>query len=106
MTRRNGLHPDTILEHVGRDPAKNFGIVNPPVYHASTVIFPSLKTLLETRVDRARGAFEGITYGREGTPTTRAFESGNLGGPVHVHVRAHRQIGSRRSPSSKGDIAP
>ena len=74
MTRRNGLHPDTILEHVGRDPAKNFGIVNPPVYHASTVIFPSLKTLLETRVDRASGAFEGITYGREGTPTTRAFE--------------------------------
>ena len=74
MTRRNDLHPDTILEHVGRDPAKNFGIVNPPVYHASTVIFPSLKTLLETRVDRASGAFEGITYGREGTPTTRAFE--------------------------------
>jgi cystathionine beta-lyase/cystathionine gamma-synthase len=30
--------------------------------------------LLETRVDRASGAFEGITYGREGTPTTRAFE--------------------------------
>jgi len=74
MTRRNGLHPDTILEHVGRDRAKNFGIVNPPVYHASTVIFPSLKTLLETRVDRASGAFEGITYGCEGTPTTRTFE--------------------------------
>ena len=74
MTGRNGHHMDTILEHTGRDPAKNFGIVNPPVYHASTVIFPSLKTLLETRVDRASGAFEGITYGREGTPTTRAFE--------------------------------
>lgn len=74
MTRKNDFHPDTILEQVGRDPAKNFGIVNPPVYHASTVIFPSLKTLLETRVDRASGAFEGITYGREGTPTTRAFE--------------------------------
>ena len=74
MTRKNGFHPDTILEQVGRDPAKNFGIVKPPVYHASTVIFPSLKTLLETRVDRASGAFEGITYGREGTTTTRAFE--------------------------------
>jgi hypothetical protein len=24
-------HLDTILEHTGRDPAKNFGIVNPPV---------------------------------------------------------------------------
>src|ERR1700730_9449251 len=74
MTRRHGHHLDTVLEHTGRDPVKNFGIVNPPVYHASTVIFPSLKTLLETRVDRASGAFEGITYGREGTPTTRAFE--------------------------------
>src|SRR5438270_13470451 len=74
MARRRGHHLDTVLEHTGRDPAKNFGIVNPPVYHASTVIFPSLETLLETRVDRAGGAFEGITYGREGTPTTRAFE--------------------------------
>jgi hypothetical protein len=61
MTGRNGHHLDTILEHTGRDPAKNFGIVNPPVYHASTVIFPTLKALLETRADRASGAFEGIT---------------------------------------------
>jgi cystathionine beta-lyase len=74
MIRRNGHHVDTLLEHTGRDPAKNFGIVNPPVYHASTILFPSLKALLETRIDRASGAFEGITYGREGTPTTRAFE--------------------------------
>jgi len=28
MTGRNGHHLDTILEHTGRDPAKNFGIVN------------------------------------------------------------------------------
>jgi len=74
MTRRQGHHLDTVLEHSGRDPGKNFGIVNPPVYHASTVIFPSLATLIATRADRATGAFEGITYGREGTPTTRAFE--------------------------------
>ena len=74
MIRRNGHHVDTLLEHTGRDPVKNFGIVNPPVYHASTILFPTLKDLLETRIDRASGAFEGITYGREGTPTTRAFE--------------------------------
>jgi cystathionine beta-lyase len=70
----NRYRIDTMLEHAGRDPAKNYGIVNPPVYHASTVIFPTLETLLETRRDRASGAYEGITYGREGTPTTRAFE--------------------------------
>jgi cystathionine beta-lyase len=74
MTGRNGHHLDTILEHTGRDPARNFGIVNPPVYHASTVTFPTLKTLLETRAERAIGALEGITYGRAGPPTTRAFE--------------------------------
>jgi cysteine-S-conjugate beta-lyase len=74
MILKNGHHVDTVLEHTGRDPANNFGIVNPPVYHASTILFPSLEALLETRIDRASGAFEGITYGREGTPTTRAFE--------------------------------
>jgi cystathionine beta-lyase len=65
---------DTILVHAGRHPEDNHGIVNPPVYHASTILFPSVEALLETRKDRASGAFEGITYGREGTPTTRAFE--------------------------------
>ena len=71
---RNRRRFATMLGHAGRDPAKNFGIVNPPVYHASTVLFPTLDALLETRRDRASGAYEGITYGREGTPTTRAFE--------------------------------
>lgn len=65
---------DTVLVHAGRDPARNHGIVNPPVYHCSTVLFDSVEQLLETRRDRASGAFEGFTYGREGTPTTRALE--------------------------------
>jgi cystathionine beta-lyase len=64
----------TMIGQAGRDPAKNFGVVNPPVYHASTIVFPTLDVLLETRRDRASGAYEGITYGREGTPTTRSFE--------------------------------
>lgn len=65
---------DTQVLHVGRDPDANHGVVNPPVYHCSTVIFKSLDELLETRRDRASGAFEGFTYGREGTVTTRALE--------------------------------
>lgn len=60
--------------HAGRDPAANFGVVNPPVYHCSTVLFDSVDQLLETRRDRASGAYVGFTYGREGTATTRAFE--------------------------------
>ena len=38
------------------------------------MLFDSVDALLETRRDRASGAFEGFTYGREGTVTTRAFE--------------------------------
>lgn len=65
---------DTRVVHTGRNPGEFHGVVNPPVYHASTFIFDSVEQLLETRRDRASGAYEGFTYGREGTPTTRAFE--------------------------------
>jgi len=74
MLEKNGFSTDTVLVHAGRDPERNHGIVNPPVYHCSTVLFSSVEQLLETRRDRASGAFEGFTYGREGTPTTRALE--------------------------------
>lgn len=62
---------ETILANVGRDPESNLGIVNPPVYHASTVLFP---TLDEYEATSGRGAFDRITYGRIGTPTTWAVE--------------------------------
>lgn len=65
---------DTLVLHAGRDPDGNHGVVNPPVYHCSTVIFPTVAHLLETRRDRASGAYVGFSYGREGTATTRAFE--------------------------------
>jgi cystathionine beta-lyase len=65
---------DTVAVHAGRDPKAFHGVVNPPVYHASTFIFNSVEQLIETRRDRASGAFEQFTYGREGTPTTRALE--------------------------------
>ncbi len=65
---------ETQVAHLGRDPSSWHGTVNPPVYHTSTVIFDSVAQLLETRKDRASGAFVGFTYGREGTPLTRAFE--------------------------------
>jgi cystathionine beta-lyase len=65
---------DTQILHAGRDPAANHGVVNPPVYHCSTVLFESVEALIETRRDRASGAYVGFTYGREGTATTRAFE--------------------------------
>jgi cysteine-S-conjugate beta-lyase len=63
---------DTILTHAGSDPAANFGVINPPVYRASTVIHPTMQSLEDRQKDRfARG---NISYGRHGTPTTFAFE--------------------------------
>jgi cystathionine beta-lyase len=61
---------DTLLTHAGRDPAKNFGIVNPPVYHASTILYPTVKAMEEAQKDR----YGGVRYGRVGVPTTFALE--------------------------------
>jgi cysteine-S-conjugate beta-lyase len=60
----------TLLTHAGRDPDQNFGIVNPPVYHASTVLYPTVKAMEEAGKDR----FGGVYYGRYGVPTTFALE--------------------------------
>lgn len=61
---------DTILTSAGRDPASNHGVVNPPVYHASTIIFPSVAAQEEA----AKHPYDRIGYGRGGTPTQRALE--------------------------------
>ncbi len=60
----------TIAAHAGFDPKSHHGTVNPPVYHTSTVLFPTVEAL--ERGD-AR-PFEGMRYGRVGTPTSKAFE--------------------------------
>lgn len=59
-------HTDTRLVTAGRDPKAYHGFVNPPVYHASTVLYPSAEDYV---AHRAR-----YQYGRRGTPTTEALE--------------------------------
>jgi cysteine-S-conjugate beta-lyase len=66
----DGIGRETMLTHVGRDPFANHGIVNPPVYHASTILYPTLAALEEAD----RTPYEGTRYGRRGTPTTFALE--------------------------------
>jgi cystathionine beta-lyase len=61
---------DTLLAHAGRNPFDNHGVVNPPVYHASTIVFPTLEAMEEAD----RTPYEGTRYGRRGTPTTFALE--------------------------------
>jgi cystathionine beta-lyase len=58
--------PETKVVSGGRDPFSYHGFVNPPVYHASTVLYPSAEDFL---AHRAR-----YQYGRRGTPTTEALE--------------------------------
>ena len=60
----------TTLVHAGRSPHENHGVVNPPVYHASTILQPSLDAFEKARAPD----WKGYRYGRRGTPTTRAFE--------------------------------
>ncbi len=64
--------PDTLLAHAGRDPARNFGVVNPPVYHASTIIHQTVADL--ERAQQNRYGIDQVVYGRYGTPTTFALE--------------------------------
>lgn len=61
---------DTVLTHAAMKPWDNQGIPNPPVYYASTVLFPTV----EEFQTRDRTPFQGVQYGRSGTPTQFALE--------------------------------
>jgi cysteine-S-conjugate beta-lyase len=60
------LNPATRLSHLGRAYSEH-GMVNPAVYHASTVLFPDAQSLHDRSTT--------YTYGRKGTPTSRAVET-------------------------------
>jgi cystathionine beta-lyase len=60
-----GAGVNTKLSHIGNSPFEFHGFVNPPVVHASTVLFPNAKAM-ETKAQK-------YTYGTRGTPTTDAL---------------------------------
>jgi len=60
------FNPATRVVATARDYSEH-GIVNPAVYHASTILYPTYKALIERSQE--------YTYGRRGTPTSRALES-------------------------------
>jgi len=64
MTQKK--HMDTTIVTTGRDPHNNHGVINPPVYHASTILYPTVEALHARDTE--------VTYGRRGTPTTFAFQ--------------------------------
>jgi cysteine-S-conjugate beta-lyase len=60
------LQPATRMVTAARE-FNEHGMVNPAVYHASTVLFPDTNSLTNRQQD--------YTYGRKGTPTSRAVET-------------------------------
>ncbi|MCS3449512.1 MULTISPECIES: cystathionine beta-lyase [Bradyrhizobium] len=72
MTSSDGSTPShpqqaaTRLVTAGRDTKAQKGFVNPPVFHGSTVLYPTAEDLHAHRAE--------FTYGRHGSPTTRALQ--------------------------------
>ena len=64
---QDGLSPATRLVRAGRSKDITGPFVNPPVVHASTVLFEDTDTMLSGR--------QHYVYGRRGTPTSEALES-------------------------------
>ncbi|EJW09992.1 Cystathionine beta-lyase [Rhodovulum sp. PH10] len=66
-TAAQPLAPSTRLVVGGRRPEEQYGFVNTPVYHGSTVLYPTAE---DFRARRSR-----YKYGRRGTPTSDSLES-------------------------------
>ncbi|HLB10072.1 MAG TPA: hypothetical protein VK617_11085, partial [Gemmatimonadaceae bacterium] len=75
MTRPNAgvqrLAKDTLLVRSAGDPLDRHGAVNPPVYRASTIVFPTVAEFERSRDPATR--FDVVRYGQLGTPTTFAL---------------------------------
>jgi cystathionine beta-lyase len=70
--RARNYRRDTLLAHLGRHPEAQQGAVNPPVYHASTILSANMAEWEARRVPEKR--FDVVRYGLLGTPTTFALE--------------------------------
>ena len=80
---QQSLKVETRLAISGREFAEH-GAVNPAVYHASTITFPTTQSL----VDRS----QDYTYGRKGTPTSRAVETAIASLEGGLIARFHPQV--------------
>jgi cystathionine beta-lyase len=58
--------PDTKTSSLGRMSDAHYGVVNTPVYRASTILYPDTAALKANK--------QPYTYGRRGTPSTRSLE--------------------------------
>jgi cysteine-S-conjugate beta-lyase len=74
------IRPATRFVTGGRDPFAQHGYINPPVYHASTLLYRSAEDYLARR--------SRYQYGRRGTPTSEALSDAiaELEGPACAGV--------------------
>ena len=68
------LRDGTKVVVTGRNPQLYGGMVNPPVYHVSTVLAETYKEL-KSRDQAEESGKQEMTYGRRGTPTSWALEN-------------------------------
>jgi cystathionine beta-lyase len=66
MSDDRKLSKETIATHAGRMSAEHFGVVNTPVYRASTILYRDLASL--------EAGNAPYIYGRRGTPSSQSFE--------------------------------
>jgi len=61
----------TLMVHVAREPEQHSGVVNPPVYHASTILYPTLEAFRQRGEGETK--YRSVRYGATGTPITLAL---------------------------------
>lgn len=66
MSDKAGYHRETKLMHVGRKPDDYFGVVNPPICRASTILYKDLAAYSDPDTK--------FRYGRMGNPLSQSFE--------------------------------
>ena len=69
------LSPETWAVEAGRRPEWTLGIVNPPVFRPSTIVYPSIAAMDAANLDQDGMLF----YGRKGSPTTWALREALTG---------------------------
>jgi cystathionine beta-lyase len=63
------MKKDTKVVRAGQNKKRNAGIVNTPVFHASTIIFDSVADMRESTERAVKKNEKVMHYGRRGTPT-------------------------------------
>src|SRR5437763_1335782 len=86
--RPRNYRKDTLLTHLGRNPEAQHGAINPPVYHASTILSKNVAEWENRRDPRLH--FGVVRYGLSGTPTTFALEEllAKIEGGIDVSIHA------------------